>query len=217
MSDPFADLIPQARAFLAELAVNNRRDWFNEHKPRYDAQLRTPARMLLDHVAADLTRGGELTVSTKLFRPHRDVRFSKDKTPYSTHLHMGWTLQLPGRAQTGFFFGIAPDYVRIGGGIMGFDKDQLTRWRAAVAADDGTGIEAALADLKRHGYRADAPELKRVPAPYDKDHLRAELLRRKSLTVWRDLDQGDWSAPHAALLNSHADLSPALALLAEMV
>ena len=77
MPDPFSQLIPEARAFLSELAQNNTRDWFNDNKPRYEQQLKTPALHLLDQVAAQVGDG----VTTKLFRPQRDIRFSKDKTP----------------------------------------------------------------------------------------------------------------------------------------
>jgi uncharacterized protein (TIGR02453 family) len=217
MSDSFAQLIPDARAFLSDLAANNDRDWFKEHKPRYDAELKAPALLLLDQVTTDIARDGDLQVSTKLFRPHRDVRFSKDKTPYTTHLHMGWTLHADGCGDTGFFFGIAPDYVRIGGGVMGFDKDQLNRWRAAVDKGDGKRAEQLVQDLQANGMKCGDPELKRVPTPYSKDHPRCDLLRRKSLMLWKDLDKKDWNAPQAALKQSYALLTPLLGFLRDTI
>lgn len=208
MHDPFADLIPDARAFLAGLAQNNSRDWFTAHKEEYEATLKHPALLLLDQLAAQLKAQGEQTVTTKLFRPHRDVRFSKDKTPYNSHLHMLWQV-----GQAALFFGVAPDYVTFGGGVMAFDKNQLTNWRAAVDSDTGGDIANLTQTLMAQGYTPDAAELKRVPAPYDKDHPRAELLRHKSFKLWRQVPEQDWPTPISALQTGADDLRPLLDLL----
>ncbi|TMV09601.1 TIGR02453 family protein [Ruegeria sediminis] len=204
MPDPFAQLIPEARAFLAELSANNTRDWFTAQKSRYDRELKAPATLLLDQFALQIGPGA----GTKLFRPHRDVRFSKDKTPYNTHLHMLWTLPGDALQQPGFFFGISPDYVSIGGGVMGFDKEPLARWRDAVSGDFGKDMQALLAGYRDQGLRMDEPELKRVPPPFDKAHPHADLLRRKSLTVWRDLPQAAFDAPLTALQDTWQNLQP---------
>lgn len=97
MPDPFARLITDARTFLGELAQNNTRDWFAVHKARYDGTLKAPALLLLDQVAHDLGPQTTQGLGVKLFRPYRNVRFSRDKTPYHTHLHMMWTLGAKGR------------------------------------------------------------------------------------------------------------------------
>lgn len=175
----FETFITDAQRFLTELAQGNTREWFTAQKSRYDADLKAPAEHLLASLAPPLETlsGGPMT--TKLFRPQRDVRFSKDKTPYHTHLHMLWSLP----EGPGWFFGIAPDYVTAGAGIMAFGKDGLDRYRAAVNGPDGADLADILAAL---GGRMEPPELKRVPAPHDKDHPRGELLRRKSLAVWQD-------------------------------
>jgi len=185
-ADPFATLISDSRTFLTTLADNNSKDWFAENKATYETNLKSPALALLDTVAASLEKQTGQVPSTKLFRPHRDVRFSKDKTPYHLHLHMLWSTP-----PTGYFFGIGRDYLSVGGGIMGLDKDKLTRWRAAVDSPEGAKIATALDDLQASGARIDMAELKRVPAPFDKDHPRAELLKRKSCTVWFDYDESD--------------------------
>ncbi|WP_294222986.1 TIGR02453 family protein [uncultured Shimia sp.] len=185
-TDPFATLISDSRAFLNTLADNNSKDWFAGHKTTYESQLKSPALALLDTVSASLERQTGQVPSTKLFRPHRDVRFSKDKTPYHLHLHMLWSTP-----PTGFFFGIGRDYLSVGGGIMGLDKDKLTRWRTLVDGASGTKIASALDDLQASGARMDDAELKRVPAPFDKDHPQAALLKRKSCTVWFDFDESE--------------------------
>lgn len=184
MSDSLNSLVPQARQFLSELSGNNTREWFTTHKARYETDLKHPALALLDIMSADLEKLTGSHVSSKLFRPHRDVRFSKDKTPYHTHLHMLWTA-----GGIGWFLGIAPDYISIGAGVLGFEKGALIRWREAVADPEGAKFASLIDGLTAKGARLDAPELKRVPAPYDKNHLRGDLLRRKGLAIWFDINE----------------------------
>ncbi|MGX9354918.1 TIGR02453 family protein [Roseobacteraceae bacterium S113] len=179
-TDAFKTLIPDARAFLADLARNNTRDWFTAHKSTYDTALKAPAKALLDVMSVPVGKLMGGPPRTKLFRPHRDLRFSKDKTPYTTHLHMSWGNEKTGLA---FFLGIAPDYVTAGAGWMAFQGAHLAAWREGVGAPEGAQLHAAIQNAKA---RLGAPELKRVPAPYDADHPRAELLRRKSLVLWDD-------------------------------
>ncbi|MEX0350238.1 MAG: TIGR02453 family protein [Paracoccaceae bacterium] len=209
MSDPFAQLVPDAGRFLSQLAANNDRDWFQEHKPTYEDKLKAPAMGLLDVIAAHLGPGTE----TKLFRPHRDIRFSKDKTPYHTHLHMLWSLPSDSKPRPALFFGIGLNYVSVGAGIMGFDKTALPVWRAAIDGDRGAALQAEIDKLTAGGLRVGEPELKRVPAPYDKDHPQGALLRRKALTVWHDLDEAEQSAPVAAIQATHQRLAPLLGQL----
>lgn len=180
MAEPIAldHLFQDTRAFLAELAASNSRAWFQTQKTRYDTLLKRPSEKLLAETAAWLEAETGEQPRTKLFRPYRDVRFSPDKTPYHTHLHMMWSLG-DGRA---WMLGIAPDYATVGAGIMAFGSAQADRFRAAVAGPEGE----TLAKLLDQGWRVDPPALKRVPAPYTADHPRAELLRHKGLVAWAD-------------------------------
>ncbi|MTI03821.1 TIGR02453 family protein [Roseibium sp. RKSG952] len=202
MSEPFANLISDTRVFLSELSANNNRDWFVDHKSRYEADLKGPALGLLDAFSQQISG----CTGTKLFRPQRDVRFSKDKTPYHTHLHMAWWLPVKSSLQVGFFFGISPSYTRIGGGAMGFDKSGLTVWRDAVGGTTGDTLAIVLTDLANQGFERSEPELKRVPAPFEKDHPHGDLLRCKSVTLWRDLPEGDITKPITALTNTYQSL-----------
>jgi uncharacterized protein (TIGR02453 family) len=171
----FAD----SRAFLGALAQNNDRAWFHANKAQYDSALKRPAEKLLAVVAQWLAQEMDLQPRTKLFRPHRDVRFSEDKTPFHSHLHMMWFLP-DGRS---WMLGIAPDYATMGAGIMRFDAAQEERWRAAVAGPGGATLAALLAEA---GWRVDEPALQRVPAPYPEDHPREALLRQRGLIAWAD-------------------------------
>jgi len=183
MTHTLRTLIPAAQSFFTELAANNSKDWFAANKARYEADLKTPALALLEAVSPHVAALADAPVKTKLYRAHRDVRFSKDKSPYKLHLHMLWAPQGTG-TQPAYFFGIAPEYVRAGAGIMGFDKEQLSQWRAFASEREGAELAAKIA---RSGARMDPPALKRVPAPFAQDHTNADLIKRKSCALWLEL------------------------------
>ncbi|KUF11265.1 TIGR02453 family protein [Pseudoponticoccus marisrubri] len=213
MAEPvdLSRLLPDARAFLEALSQNNTRAWFNAHKARYDSQLKRPGERLLADMAPWIEAETGEAPRTKLFRPHRDVRFSEDKTPYHTHLHLLWSLP-DGR---GWFFGLAPDYATAGMGIMSFDRRQVEAWRAAV---DGAPGEALAEMLDASDWRVDPPALKRVPPPYPADHPREHLLRYKGFVAWQDdLDAALQEDPRRALERAFDRLSPLARWLAQMI
>lgn len=179
MSD-VGSLIQTAKAFFATLADNNNRDWWQAHKADYDATLKAPALQLLDDLATPLAALTEAPITSKLFRPHRDVRFSKDKTPYNTHLHMMWQIQSDAQQNPVFFFGIGIDYVTVGVGMMGFEPAVLQNWRKMVDLDTDR-ITGIVAEAEAAGFTLRAPALKRVPQPFAKDHPAADLLRMKGV------------------------------------
>ncbi|MEO1638191.1 MAG: DUF2461 domain-containing protein [Pseudomonadota bacterium] len=206
----FATLIPDTRAFMKKLNADNTRDWWQDNKATYDAKMKAPAQALLDQLTDPLAKLADAPIKSKLFRPHRDVRFSKDKTPYNTHLHMMWQPDTDAPQNPVFFFGIGLDYITAGAGIMGFDKAVLTNWRKMVDLDTDRimGIVKAIEDK---GFAVREPELKRVPSPFDKEHPAGHLLRMKSVTAGREL-AADAKLPDA-LMDSYAALWPLNALL----
>jgi uncharacterized protein (TIGR02453 family) len=188
MHAPFLGF-PDTQAFLRELRANNDRAWFNANKQAYERAYKAPAEAFVAELRPRLEALAGVPLGGKVFRIHRDVRFSKDKAPYNTHLHIGFQHQRAGaepRRRGGFYFGLEPDTLTLGVGAFDFGPADLERYRKAVA-DDAWGGELAglLASL---GARQHEPDLKRVPAPYAADHPRAELLKRKGLNAWRDLD-----------------------------
>lgn len=187
--DNLSKTITTARVFLDQLKANNNRDWFNEHKKEYEAAIKTPGTVLGNEMAARLTLLTGKEATPKLFRINRDIRFSKDKTPYNTHLHLLWS----DGSGPAFFFGLSPDYVTAGCGVMGLQKERLDAYRRAVDLH-GDQLSSNVERLKNNGYRLDEPELKRVPAPFEKDHPHGQLLKRKSLALWYDLSPIDLKA-----------------------
>lgn len=210
----FETFVPEALAFLGALAANNDRDWFARNKKRYDRDVKRPAEALLGELGARLEARTGAGQTPKLYRIHRDLRFSKDKTPYNTHLHLQWTDSDTGIAH---LFGVSHDYVCAGVGAIGFDKTALGRWRDAVAGEDGAGLARLIDAAVAAGHRLDPPALKRVPAPHPQDHPRAQLLRRKGIALWHDLTDVEQAHPVAALDAAFARLDAFRRALAEIL
>jgi uncharacterized protein (TIGR02453 family) len=188
MDAPFLGF-PETMGFLRQLRANNDRAWFNAHKADYERAYKAPAEAFAAEIRPRLEALAGMPLGAKIFRIHRDVRFSRDKSPYNTHLHLGFqATRIPGepRRRGGFYFGLEPDALSLGVGAFDFGATDLERYRKAVANDvEGEELAALLTRLQPRQYE---PDLKRVPAPYPADHPRGELLRRKGLNVWRDID-----------------------------
>ncbi|MDA0991990.1 MAG: DUF2461 domain-containing protein [Verrucomicrobia bacterium] len=187
--DPHGWCFPKATlTFLKNLKANNNRDWFTKNKTSYELAVKQPAEefsALMTDALSDLTG---LAHTAKIFRIHRDVRFSKDKTPYNDHLHISFLPDLPNGPPLGWHFGLEPGRLTVGTGIFGFKKPALESYRKRVAGSDGDDLAKILDPLVQKGARLNEPELKRVPAPFEPDHAHADLLRRKGLNVWLDLE-----------------------------
>lgn len=174
-------------AFLARLRASNDRQWFEAHRADYEAHFKRPGEAFAQALANELEAATGEPHDYRIFRIHRDVRFSKDKTPYNAHLHI--SISPNGGCKEGgpaWMFGLDPDGPTLGAGIFAFSAPRLDRWRALVAAPEGASVAALIDQLGAEQVRVSEPELKRVPAPYPADHPRAELLRRKGLTAWID-------------------------------
>ncbi|MEM9287905.1 MAG: DUF2461 domain-containing protein [Pseudomonadota bacterium] len=171
--------------FLSDLKANNTRDWFAAHKKTYEAEVKKPAKAFCSAMTQALHAHTGTLHTAKVFRINRDIRFTKDKTPYNAHLHILFRKE---GSPTALFFGLQPDNLVLGAGLFKFEGDQLNAYRQAVAGPRGPALQEILDAFLAEGARLNAPPLKRVPSGFDKDHPRAELLKRKGLALW--LDQG---------------------------
>ena len=196
MADGFEQMVDAALDFFPKLAANNSKDWFAPHKAHYKDAIAGPAGFFADLMAEDLARLTGRPHSPKLFRIYRDVRFSRDKTPMNTHLHVMWSPADKDALAPSWFWGLSPEFFILGMGVMGLQGDSLARYRAFIDRW-GDGVQDALdgaaasvgATLSDWG-----PEpLKNVPKPYAPDHPHAELLKRKALAVSAPMP-GDWRA-----------------------
>jgi uncharacterized protein (TIGR02453 family) len=175
---------PEAIAFYEGLEADNSKAYWTAHKAVYEECVRAPFEALADEVRDEV---GDL----HLFRPYRDVRFSKDKAPYKTAA--GAAGELEGGAvvyvqlsATGLF--VASGYYRPA-------PDQLERFRAAVADEhSGPELEAVVASLRKARYDIGGQELKVAPRGFRRDHPRVELLRHKGITAGRTFPPAKWLA-----------------------
>ena len=170
--------------FLIELRANNSREWFENHRDTYHLAVRDAANFFALNLSQLLEAKTGTPHSHRIFRIHRDLRFSKDKTPYKTHIHM---LARPVGGHAAWMFGLEPGKLTFGAGEMTFERDRLLSWRNRVSGPDGKELADRLAALSAAGCRLAEPELRRVPPPFAGNHPRADLLRRKSLAIWRDV------------------------------
>ncbi len=175
--------------FFRALARNQRREWFAAHKDEYDQGWLGPMKGLLAELRARLEPlyDHDPLGEPKVFRIYRDVRFSKDKAPYKTHiggyLPLGGTGQGPSAASA-LYVHVGADEVFVAAGQYMMDGDQLRRFRAALLDERGVALATALRKLTRAGYEVGSHEtLQRVPRGLDPEHPRADLLRRKGLIV----------------------------------
>jgi uncharacterized protein (TIGR02453 family) len=165
---------------------NNDRAWFDEHREIYERAIRLPLEELLDRAAEEFGHDGHV------FRPNRDVRFSKDKTPYKQHA--GAVIgHRSGTDDPVFYLQVSGDGMLAASGYHELARDQLERFRRAV--DDGrTGgaLVRAVKVARAAGLEVGGSELKRAPRGVDPDHPRIELLRHKRLTVARTWPVTPW-------------------------
>ena len=157
--------------FYDDLEVDNTRSFWEAHKATYAESVRAPMTAL---VAALEPEFGE----PKVFRPYRDVRFAKDKTPYKTH-QGAFVAAGP---STGWYVEISARGTRCGAGFYDASGPRLAALRGAMAHDlHGPQLEKILVRLADHGFEISGEKLKTSPRGYAADHPRIELLRHKTL------------------------------------
>jgi uncharacterized protein (TIGR02453 family) len=178
--------------FLRDLASNNNRDWFETNRDRYQNDLLEPAKAFVDALAPHLRTfsphiEAQPRINGSIFRMNRDVRFSKDKTPYKTNLDFWFWEGRRRTAATGYFLRITNVDVGIGAGSHGFDKGQLARYRDAVTDDPDTFLRA-ISDVEQSGNTLRGRSLKRLPRGLDNAHPDTHrYLLHKALYVGEDL------------------------------
>ena len=197
----FQGFSTDAITFLRDLKANNDRAWFNDHKEVYEREIKQPAEAFAAAMTAALEELTGKPLGYKIFRIHRDVRFSRDKTPYNTHLRIGFIPEHDMAQAPSWFFGLDPEALNLGTGIFAFDKAGLDGFRERLLGPDGAELVDMMKKLERGGVRLGKPDLKRVPAGYPKDHPRADLFRYKGLSAW--IDRSDTtSATDPALVDA---------------
>ncbi len=208
----FAGFDRDAPQFLHELAAHMDKPWFDANKQRYVERWVVPMTALLADVAARLAKAYAPVKlgPPRLMRIYRDTRFSKDKSPYKTHV-AGAIPVAGNRVQDGgctaLYVHLGIDEEFIGVGTYFFSDAQLARWRKLVAADKtGKQIAGIVTKLRAAGYAVGGhDDYKKVPKPYASDHPRAEFLKMRGLTggfpdiprgLLHDAGFADWLVEH---------------------
>ncbi len=161
--------------FFDDLEVDNTKSFWEAHKAVHAASVKAPMVALTAALADEFG-------PAKVFRPYRDVRFAKDKTPYKTH-QGAFVAAGP---STGWYVEISARGIRTGAGFYEASSGALAAFRESVADErTGTEIERIVGELERDGWTVGGDTLKTSPRGYDADHPRIGLLRHKSLTIGR--------------------------------
>jgi uncharacterized protein (TIGR02453 family) len=200
MSD-FTGFRGEALEFFRRLTRRNTRTWFEKNRPIYDREIRAPLHALVEAVDVALARRAPEIVGDpkrSMFRIHRDVRFSRDKSPYKTHAACWFYHRDAGRGVggeaaggAGFYFQLSPDESLVGGGIWMPPRPSLERIREAIVRRQAA-FEAIVKDpgfRRRFGALDQEVMLKRLPSGYQAGHPASPWLRYQSFTVGRELSR----------------------------
>jgi uncharacterized protein (TIGR02453 family) len=235
-SPTFTGFEPEAIQFLADLAANNSREWFNPRKADYERLLKRPMEQLCVALEEQFrVRDIPLHADPQRspFRIYRDTRFAKDKSPFKTAAaaSFGWAGDgvdaAAGRSHSenvhasGGYFHLQPGEIFVGGGVWRPDSAWLTAFRRRIV-DDYDGFRAIVEDpafVEAFGaIGEDGESLKRVPPGYPADHPAAAILRRKSVTYGRRLSDDEALSPDlpAHLADAFATGTPLMRYLASL-
>jgi uncharacterized protein (TIGR02453 family) len=204
-SKDFEGLRPAAFSFLRELARNNRRPWFEAHRDQFESEVREPVRALIEALDVRLAKiAPEISADPKrsVFRIHRDIRFSKDKSPYKKHVGFWITHRRLGggggpnvHGGAGLYFHFQPGASMVAAGIWMPPPPVLARIRGALT-DDVRGFERALRAVpKKWGRLSEEAVLRRLPRGFAADDPAERWLRYRSFTVSHPLAAAELRRP----------------------
>lgn len=179
----FAGFPAQALDFYEGLEADNTKAYWSDHKHVYEAAVKEPLLALCDLMAPEFG-------AAKVFRPYRDVRFSKDKSPYKTAQGAVLGMAEGGAAR---YVQISAAGLLVAAGYYEMAGDQVQRFREAVD-DETTGEQLAdvLTAIEDAGHTVHGEQLKTRPRGYPEDHPRIDLLRYRSLTAWAEFGVQPW-------------------------
>jgi uncharacterized protein (TIGR02453 family) len=203
--EPFTGFEPAALQFLADLAANNDRRWFKPRKPDYERLIKAPLESLcveLAHRFDDLRLPLDADPVRSPFRIYRDVRFSRDKSPYKTHqgADFPW-IDSPGdrerpRGAVGGYFHLEPGNIFVGGGMWHPERERLAAFREKVDRDPSAVFRAIEDERFVSVFGSVSGEsLTRNPKGFPADHPYGELLRLTDVVFSRRLSDRDVSSP----------------------
>jgi uncharacterized protein (TIGR02453 family) len=197
--------------FYDDLEMDNTKSFWSAHKETYESAVKAPMAALTAALEPEFG-------AAKIFRPYRDVRFAKDKTPYKTHQGAF----VDAGPSTGWYVQVSAAGVRVGVGFYEAGTARLAAVRQAIADDrSGRALQRLLTRLQNAGWELGGERLKTAPRGYDASHRRIDLLRHKSITLGKsygfepvihtpellDLVRDDWREGSALIrwIATHVD------------
>lgn len=192
---PFDGFPKESILFLKKLKKNNNRDWFNAHKDEYEQFVKLPMQSFIASLQphfADFAPQFDVHPKRSMFRIYRDTRFSKDKTPYKTHMAAHFVLRgkPKGFEGSGYYLHIEPGEVFVGGGIYLPDNDQLKKIRKALVDHS----KEFLSIINKPSFKKIFPplsgeKLSRPPKGFDPAHPMIEWLKMKQFFTGIELKE----------------------------
>jgi uncharacterized protein (TIGR02453 family) len=191
-------LTKESLQFIDDLTANNNRDWFLDNKKRYEKFKADYQNLVGEFLAAMKPYDPSLElleVKNCTFRINRDIRFSKDKTPYKNHLGISMSSGVKGANRAGYYIHIGKNDSFIAGGFYSPEAADLKKIRKEIAFfyEDLEAIVSEKAFKKIYGSLDTANSLKNAPKDYEKDHLAIAFLKLKSFTAIQKLDYNEAS------------------------
>ena len=187
MTDAFRGWSEDCQRFFIGLELDNSKRYFESNRRVYEEAVKGPMVALMESLEKDYGPG-------KIFRPNRDIRFSKDKSPYKTNI-AGYAA-MGGR---GGYLSLDARGLTVAAGRYEMTPPQVVKYRKKVASDStGVPLAAIVAKLEKAGYEIGGEALKRVPAGWPQDHPRARLLRHKILYIYKNFGLQPWLGSSAA-------------------
>jgi len=214
----------QTFSFLSSLAANNRREWFDEHRQDYEDLVRTPALDFIEDMAMEMPaisrhfRALPKKVGGSLMRVQRNLRFSRDKTPYKTNIGIQFRHEIGKDVHApGYYVHIAPNECFLGIGLWHPEADVLFKIREGIVQNGEAWIKTRDDKAFRKHFTLEGDALVNAPRGFAKDHPLVEDLKRKDFIALAPLSVADVTSKNfrAQVVESFKQAGPYMRFLCE--
>jgi uncharacterized protein (TIGR02453 family) len=180
--------------FLNDIKQHNIREWFAENKSRYDEHIDTPTKFFAEDMSIAISKITGEDIASKIFRFYRDLRFSKDKTPYNTHIRLAFfpitkRVKKLCDAPNAFYFSLEGSKLMLGSGNMHFDPVQLSHFRKKIKNPNLVkNLDTLCQQYINKNYSLSEPDLKKLPTEFQQTDPYSNYSKYKGLTIFKSID-----------------------------